>query len=198
VIITDEELSESKIKAIQLTENIHRADLTGFEKWQACKELLELNPDWQLKDLAEYLHLDPSSVTRLMSPSRCTQVVQDALKEGKISISDCYAMSKLEAKDQFGLLVLKLSGKSRDVLEGVGRRMRRSEFGPDAPPAVRASKIKVPMVDGSAVTVAGEDISLDNAISIMSDALKLMKAAAAKGLNAKTAMAYWKDVAAAG
>src|SRR6516225_8905255 len=70
VIVTDEPLTEAEVRAIQLTENIHRADLTGYEKWQACRELMELNPDWQGKDLAEHLHLDPSMVTRLMSPSQ--------------------------------------------------------------------------------------------------------------------------------
>ena len=95
VIVTDEPLTDAEVRAIQLTENVHRADLTGFEKWQACKELLELNSGWQGKDLAEHLHLDPSSVTRLLSPSKCIVEVQDALRDGKIGISDAYALSKL-------------------------------------------------------------------------------------------------------
>src|SRR6187399_2572318 len=44
VIISDELLSETQIKVLQLTENLHRADLKDSEKWRACEELLRLNP----------------------------------------------------------------------------------------------------------------------------------------------------------
>ena len=154
VIVTDEPLTDAEVRTIQLKENIHRADLTGYEKWQACKELLELNPGWQGKDLAEHLHLDPSSVTRLLSPSQVhRRSCQDALRDGKIGISDAYAFSKLPPEDQPGLLALKLSGGSRDALEQAGRKKRAGNA-----PAVRASKIKVPLASGVSVVVSGEAI----------------------------------------
>ena len=46
--------------------------------------------------------------------------------------------------------------------------------------------------------MAGDGISLEEAIDAAGEAVKQMKAAVAKGLNAKTAMNVWKDVAAAG
>ena len=106
VIITDK--PEMEIKGIQLATVFHKADLTGYEKWLACAELMCMNPGWQMKDLADFLHVDPSSVTRILSPSRCTPAWQEALKGGKVGISDCYAASKLPEKDQAGLLALKL------------------------------------------------------------------------------------------
>src|SRR5581483_10406877 len=117
VILTDRKLSDSEIRLIQLTENLHRAGLTGYEKWLGCAELMALNPHWQLKDLAAHLHLDPSMVTRLLSPSKCVPAWQEALKAGKVGISDCYAAAKLEEKEQAELLSLKLSGASRDAIE---------------------------------------------------------------------------------
>ncbi len=193
VVVTDEALSEAEVRAIQLTENIHRADLTGHEKWQACRELLELNPGWMAKDLAEHLHLDPSSVTRLLSPGKCIPEAQEALAAGKLGISDCYAISKLPPEDQPGLLALKLGGASRDALERQGRKKRSASA-----PTVRASKIRCPLVGGATVTVAGDDISLDDAIESLKDALKAMQKARDTGLDAKTAQAVWKDVARAG
>ena len=131
VIISEKPLSDSEVRIIQLTENLHRASLSGFERWVACSELLGMNIDWQLKDLAEHLKLDPSMVTRLMSPSKCIGAWQDALKDGKVGISDCYAASRLPERDQAGLLALKLSGKSRDVIEHTVRKhataLRRSK-----------------------------------------------------------------------
>ena len=50
-----------------LTTAIHRADLSGFDKFQACVKLLELNPGWQNQDLgpvreARSLDGDPASL----------------------------------------------------------------------------------------------------------------------------------------
>src|SRR5436190_548241 len=43
VIVTEEVLSETQIRLIQLTENIHRAELSGYEKFMACSELMCMN-----------------------------------------------------------------------------------------------------------------------------------------------------------
>src|SRR5688572_28778836 len=43
VVITEEPLTESQVRILQLTENIHRANLADAEKWRACEELLKLN-----------------------------------------------------------------------------------------------------------------------------------------------------------
>ena len=67
------------------------------------------NPTWQHKDLAQALNLDPSMVTRLLSPLKCIEGVAGALKEEKVGISDCYAASKLPPEEQAGLLSLKLA-----------------------------------------------------------------------------------------
>lgn len=193
VILTDEPLTDSEVRAIQLTENIHRADLTGYEKWQACKELLELNPGWQGKDLAEHLHLDPSSVTRLLSPSKCIVEVQEALRDGRIGISDAYALSKLPPEDQPGLLALKLSGGSRDALEQAGRKKRAGNA-----PAVRVPSIKIALANDVSVVVKGEAIDLEQGIEALKDAIKAMSKARDNGLDAKTAQLVWKDMAKAG
>ena len=141
VIVTDETLSDSQIRQIQITENVHRTDLSGYEKWSACAELMCSNPGWQQKDLAEHLHLDPAQITRLLSPSKCIGAAQAALKDGKITISDAYAISKLPEADQSGLLALKLSGcASRDVLENQGRKLRNASKNGNSAATVRHRK----------------------------------------------------------
>ena len=113
VIMTDRKLSDSEIRLIQLTENMHRADLTGYEKWLACSELMSMNPTWQMKDLAQHLSINPSMATRILSPSRCSPAWQQALKEGKVGISDCYAASKLPEVEQAELAAISLRSKRR-------------------------------------------------------------------------------------
>jgi len=193
VLITDQELDDKAVLEVGLTTAIHRADLSGFDKFRACVKLLELNPGWQNQELARCVKLDPSTVTRLLSPSKCVAEVVEALRENKIAISDAYEISKaVDREDQLRLLSLKNAGASREVLAAQGRKQRAADK-----PTVRTSKIKVPLVSGPVVTVSGDEITLEEAIDAAGEAVKQMKAAVAKGLNAKTAMNVWRDMAAA-
>lgn len=188
-IITDRMLSDTEIKLIALTENLQREDLTGYEKWLNSAELLFMNPTWQMKDLAAELQKDPSSMTRILSPSKCIPAWQDALKDGKVGLSDCYAASKLTAEDaQAELLSLKLSGASRDAIEQAGRKKRNGNTA-----AVRVSRLKVPLASGATVQVSGPGITLDDAIEAAQAAIKEMKKAREDGLDSKTAQAVWRD-----
>lgn len=187
VIITDR--PEEEIAGIRLATVFHKADLTAFEKAGACGEILESHPDWQMKDLAAFLHLDPSSVTRWCSPSRCSPAWQQALKEGKVGISDCYAASKLPDSEQAGLLALKLSGASRDAIEQAGRKTRNV-----GKQAVRVSRIKCPM-SKAVVQISGEGISLDEAIDAAQEWVKEAKKASEQGLCAKTFERLCRDKA---
>ncbi|WP_020472331.1 ParB/RepB/Spo0J family partition protein [Zavarzinella formosa] len=192
VIVTDRLLSDSEIRLIQLTENMQREDLSGHEKWLACSELMTMNPQWSLKNLAECMHIDASMVTRILSPSKCVAAWREALRLGKVSISDCYAASKLDENDQAGLLELKLSGASRDRLEEAGRQKRV------AAPAVRISRVKCLLPSGVQVVVSGDGVSLDESIDALNEAVREMRRARELGFTAKTFSAAMKDKAAKG
>ncbi len=194
VLLTNQELDDKAVLEVGLTTAIHRADLSGFDKFQACVKLLELNPGWQNQDVARCVKLDPSTVTKLLSPSKCVAEVVEALRENRIAISDAYEISKQEDREgQLKLLALKNAGANREVLAAQGRKQRAA-----ATPAVRVSKIKCPLPSGHVITVAGEELSLDEAIDSLKEAIKAMSKARDTGLDAKTAMAVWKDMAKAG
>jgi ParB family chromosome partitioning protein len=187
-IITDRMLSDSEIRLIQLTENMQREDLSGYEQWLGCAELMFMNPTWQMKDLAAELKKDASSMTRILSPSRCSPAWQNALKDRKVGISDCYAASKLPEDAQAELLALKLSGASRDAIEQAGRKKRNGDT-----QSVKVSRLKVPLASGVIVQVSGPAITLDDAIEATQAALKAMKKAREDGLDSKTAQAVFRD-----
>lgn len=188
VIITDRPLTDTEIRLIQLTENMQRADLTGHEKWLACAELMCMNPKWQLKDLAEQLHLDPSMLTRLLSPSKCIEAAQHALRDGKVGISDCYAISKLPEGEQAGLLAMKLSGASRDAIEQAGRKSRSGTA-----PSAKLSRVKCALSSGVVIVASGEALSLDDLIDALGEAQKEARKAREQGLDAKTFQAVLRD-----
>jgi len=176
-IVTDEPLTDIEIKVIQLTENIHRADLRGFEKWEACCELLKLNPDWHAKDLAEHLWLDPSMVTRLLSPSKCILAVQEAFAKGLLGISDCYAISKAAEDEQSGLLRLKLGGASRDQIEA----HRRNHWNGSIQTVV-VTRTQAPST-GVRLQINGIVDSLDDAVEWLGRMLATAKDAKTRGVG---------------
>lgn len=166
-------LSDMQFRLIRAAENLQRKELTGYQKWVLCAELIAGNPTWQMKDLAEQLHLDPSMVTRLLSPSKCISAWQEALAAGKVGISDCYAASKLGEAEQTELLRLKLAGASRDAIEQAGRKSRSTQ-----PTAVKLSRVKIAMPRGASVVVSGNDLSMSELVELLSDTLKEARKAA--------------------
>lgn len=190
VVITEEPLTDTQVKVIQLTENLHRADLHDSEKWRACQELLQINPGWGNKDLAAHLKLGESTITKYLAPSRCIPEVQQALVAGQIGITAAYEISRVAADQQAELLRLKLSGTSRDGLAEHVRKQKR-----EATPQVRVKRIACPLPSGVGIVVTGEELSLDDLIEALGVAQKEAKKAREDGLDAKTFSAVMKDKA---
>jgi ParB family chromosome partitioning protein len=189
-ILTDK--PEEEIRGIQLATAFHKVDLTAYEKWLALEELRQSRPQWGMKELAGFLHIDASMVTRLLSPSKCIAAWQDTLKDGGAGISDCYAASKLPEKEQMELLTLKRSGASRDAIERAGRKKRSGNA-----PVVRMSRVKIAMPHGAAVVVSGNDLGMAEVVELLSDTLKEARKAAEQ-YDVKTFQSMMRDRAKAG
>lgn len=192
VTITEEEFSESEIRIFQLTENVHREDLSDAEKWRACEELLRLNPGWSNKDLAHHLKLSESMVTKYLSPSRCTQPVQTALEAGEVGITTCYEISRAAPEQQEELLTLKKSGASRDR---IAQRIRK-QSNKDAPQP-RMKRVICPLSSGIRISVTGSQLSLDDFIEALGEAQKEARKAREQKLDVKTWQSVMRDKATA-
>lgn len=188
VKIIDDPVTEAECKQLQFTENMQRQDLTGHEQWQGCLELLRLNPGWTQKDLAEQLHIDPSMVIRLLSPSKCIESVQAALAEGRIGISDCYAISRLGQAEQAAALAMKLNGASRDQLARHARRQKRGDK-----PNVRTGRVKCELGGNLSIVIAGKALGLDEVIEALGLAHKEARKARDQNLDVKTWSAVLRD-----
>ena len=168
VIITDKKLNDTELLVVRLTSFFHKADLSGYEKYLACSELLCGNPNWQLKDLAEALKVEPSTVTKYLSPLKTTSAWQEALRDGKVGISDCYQASLLPEREQDALLQRKLCGASRDEIVSICRQKRKG-----GKPATKVSRVNVVLASGVQIIVTGrEALGLDGYIDHLAEALK--------------------------
>ncbi len=174
VIITDRLLSDSEIRVIQLTENMHRADLKAIEQVEGVEELARLNPGMTNKDLAELLNFDPSMMTRLRSASKVIPPVREALAVGKIGLSTVYAISKCESPaDQERMLAQALSGASRDAIEQAGRKSRNGKAA-----AVTTKRVKIAMPQGATIVITGKDLGISQVVELLSETLKEARKAA--------------------
>jgi ParB family transcriptional regulator, chromosome partitioning protein len=186
VVVTDEALAEADVLIIQAQENILREDLSDFDRVCLVERLRELRPKLMAKDLADRLHVDPATITRLLSASKVIPAAREALEAGAITISHIYAMSKASEQEQHELLGLALGGASRDAIETEGRRRRNGNGS-----AARLNRIRCPLAKAT-VIVSGEAIGLDDSIDAVLAAAKEMKRARDEGLDARTAQAVWQ------
>lgn len=185
-IIVDGELTQSEIRLAQATTAMHRADLTPGEKYDLCYELLQLRPDWKAKDLAEHLCIDPSMVTRIMAASNTIPAVRQALKDGKLSTTDVYAISKVPDAEQPALLEAKLHGASRDALEERVKATRRKTT---APPESRVNSIRIPL-SGMCYTISGKALTFNDLV----DGLFALAKEARKGRDQFNDLKTWLAV----
>jgi ParB family transcriptional regulator, chromosome partitioning protein len=194
VIITDESLTPAEIKEIQLVTALHRADLTPYEQFVGCRDWLTLNQGATAKDLAARIDRDPSTLVRILSLSKCIPLVQLAAEDGKLGPSEWYAVSKVPEAEQGAMLAAKLAGASRDQLEQRGRKLRIGEA-----LAIKVNRLKVPLGPQSrSVTLTGNNLSLDDAIELLQETLKLARKARGENLDGKTWVQVMKQKAKAG
>ena len=126
-IVTDKrvsEMSETDLRLAQISMAHHTENLSGFELYEGCYALLQLNLDWTGKMLAERLNIDPSMMTRILATSKCTPEVRAAFRERKIGTGTVYAISKYPEDVQPEVLRMKLAGASRDQLESQRRKKK--------------------------------------------------------------------------
>jgi hypothetical protein len=188
-IITDEDLTADEVIEIQAASAIHREDLPDYDKAVAMRDILAARQGMTQARLAtDVLFIDEGLVSKYLTVFKCAASVQEAARSGLIGVTKWYACFK--SKDQDATLAELLNGASRD---DAARKARQPQA-----TAVRTARIKCPLASGHVITVAGDDISLEEAIESLSEAIKAMKAAVAKGLNAKTAQNVWRDMAEAG
>jgi ParB/RepB/Spo0J family partition protein len=191
VIITDEMLTPAEIKEIQLVTALHRADLTPYEQFLGFRDWLELNTAATAKDLAAKIDRDPSTLVRTLSLSKCIQPVQQAAADGKLGPSDWYAISKVPEVEQEAMLAAKLSGASRDQLEKHGRKLRNGEAH-----VHKVNRLRIPLgPQGRSVTIAGSNLSLEDAIEILQETLKFARKAQGENLDGKTWVQVMKQKA---
>jgi ParB/RepB/Spo0J family partition protein len=191
VRIIDDPLDAKQIRVLRITENLHRLDITPWEKYLECQGFREDDPAMTARDMADALCLDPSTITRYLSPNDCIEAVREQLRLGAIGIKACYEISKAAPEDQPALLARALGGSAEDVARE-GRKRRNGTA------AVRTDRIRIDQSTGTTITVKGDGLDLESIVESLAAAVKEGRKALADGLDAKTWAAVCRDRAKAG
>ena len=192
--ILDHFPSDFELKVMNFVENQLREGLSAYDQYVTATDCLGMKPEMTDKELAAEFHVTPSNMVRILSPSKCVGEVQDALKQGLIGLSGCYAVSKMKTRDrQLELLAKKLAGMGRDGLEEEGRRVRaRSK------PAVKVSRAKLILSSGINIVVSGAAICLETVIDALSEAAKQARRAREENQDIKAFALILKNKATKG
>jgi ParB/RepB/Spo0J family partition protein len=197
VVLIDDSATEAQVREIQIITSLHKVGLRPYELLGGCKSWLALHPGVTIRELALAISRSESSLVKILSLDRCIEPVRAAAAEGRLGVSDWYAMSRLSAADQAALLSARLRGEitSRDELESRSRQARNG-----GKPAVRVSRVRCAMPSGVTVTLAGngEGITLADVIETLTDLLKAARKANDDGLDSKTFSAVMRDRSKAG
>lgn len=101
-------LSDGQILEQQMIENLLREDLSPMEKARGFESLMELN-GWNQKQVAESLHLTPSTVTRSLALLELPAAIQEQVDNGTIAARSAYEISKIPNKQKQKALANKVS-----------------------------------------------------------------------------------------
>jgi len=188
VIVTDEIEDEGAKTLCAAQENWLRQDLSDVDKVHVVELLRFHYPKWLAKDLADKLHVDPSTITRLMSVSKVIPAAREAFEAGAITLSHVYQLSKLDPQQQHQLLPAALNGATREIIEQEGRKRRNGSA-----PAVRSSRITIPLQSGAKVVLSGQKLSLAEVIEVLSECLDSAKKGMREKLDARTWQSVMRD-----
>ena len=138
------------------------------------------------RQLAKTLHVSEGFICRALALLELPEDLQAQINDGSLDASRGYLLSQESDPERQRQLAADAMSVSREEL---GQRVRRQK-GQSATPQVRAKRIVCPLPSGVSVTVAGQDLSLDDVIRALDEAHK----AAKKGREQKNDVKTWQRV----
>lgn len=133
-IVTQNEEEESKTLAIQLVENLQRADLSPLERATAIGALRDAH-NLSIRDIAEKLSISKSAVQRSLEILQLPDDLLNALREG-VAESKVLLLAKIEDASLRAAYLSEIDGLTRSELAESISRPERVKTGSDATPKV--------------------------------------------------------------
>jgi ParB family chromosome partitioning protein len=108
-IFDEEDRSEAEILEEQLIENLQREDLSAIEQARGFSALMELH-SWNGKQVAEFLHVPESTVSRSLALLDLPPNIQERVDSGEIAARSAYEISKVPDETKQQVLAARAAG----------------------------------------------------------------------------------------
>lgn len=179
-----------ELLTVQASIDVHRQQLPALDRarlWaRMCQEFT-----WTAKKLAEVLSISESVVSRDLKLLALPEDIQQQINDGRLDARRGYFLSQEADPVRQRELAVAATALSRDELAKRVRKPKQSDT-----PQVRMKRILCPLPSGVSITVSGADLSLDDLVESLSDALKEARRANEQNLDVRTFAAVLKDKAA--
>lgn len=167
----------------------HRQNLSPLDRarlWERmCQEF-----GCTAKKLAEMLHVSEAVVSRALALLALPEDIQQQINEGTLDARRGYLLTQESDPIRQRELAVAATTLSRDELAKRVRKPKQSDA-----PLVRVKRIALPLPSGIAITVSGEDLSLDDIHSALGELQREIRRGCDQGLDPKTLSKVLQDKA---
>ncbi len=185
-VVLAERPEPGELLAIQLSVNSHRTDINPLDRMHAYRKLMELK-NISATELAAFLGVSKSSVTRCLALERLSPNVQKLVAEGQISSSNAYALARIEGQSTDQLVESLVGGSlKREQLEKLAGARN-----PDR--QMDRARLVCQLPAGTVSVQTSEQLSLDGILKICSQLIRAIRKAKREGYDVKTLAQMFKD-----
>lgn len=118
------ELDKVELLEAQVMANIHRVETRAVEYTRQLQRIFALNPTMTISDMAARVAKSPSWVSQRLNLLKLEKSIQDLVDDGKISVANAVALSKLPPDEQYNYIDQAISQKTDEFAPTVQARAK--------------------------------------------------------------------------
>lgn len=185
--VRDAKPNEQDLLLIQLTISAHRRGLNPVDEYEGFKRLANFH-GWSASQLAEALAISNSEVTRTMSLGQLSEEDLQRVREGKISKSAAYALTRVPPEQRAELAKKAAAGElTRDQLNAQARKK------PKKKDEKKSHRVTCETVSGTISIRSPMGLDLQAMVELLEDLLRECRKARSQGLDISTAVSVMRD-----
>lgn len=116
--------SDAEVLEAQVTANLCRVDTKPVEYTRQLQRMFALNPTLTLSDMAEKVCQSPAWVNQRLGLLKLEEGIQTLVDDGKINLSNAYALAKLPKEEQVNFVDTAISMTPSEFVATVNKRAK--------------------------------------------------------------------------
>jgi ParB family chromosome partitioning protein len=176
------EPSRADLLLAQASIDNHRQSLPPVDRANLLQAIIKEN-GWSARQLAESLQVSEAQISRALALLSLPEEVQRLVNAGELDPSKAYLLTQESDPARQVELAHSARGLSRAALAA---QLRKAPARESRTMSVRLARVKIALPGGSAVTVAGSELSMEDVVQILADTLKEARKATEAKYDVKT------------